>query len=57
MSSWTWDTGQSGGLPLIRLPTLGFDPVGSSPGEFAAQIKAEIGKWVKVIRDAGIKPL
>jgi len=40
-----------------RLATLGFDPVGSTPGEFAARIKSELATWTKVIRAAGIKPL
>ena len=31
-------------------------PVGSTPAEFAAHIKAELLKWGKVIRAAGIKP-
>jgi len=34
---------------------LGFEPVASSPEEFAAQIKADGAKWAKVIREAGIK--
>jgi hypothetical protein len=29
--------------------------VGSSPGTSAAKMKAEIAKWGKVIKDAGIK--
>jgi tripartite-type tricarboxylate transporter receptor subunit TctC len=47
---------------IVRLPdvqqalvTLGFSPVGSTPEAFAAQIKADIEKWSKVVRDAGIK--
>jgi tripartite-type tricarboxylate transporter receptor subunit TctC len=45
------------GLPDVQqvLATLGFSPVGSTPEEFAAQIKADIEKWSKVVRDAGIK--
>jgi tripartite-type tricarboxylate transporter receptor subunit TctC len=39
-----------------RAQTLGFEPVGNSPEEFAAQIKADGAKWAKVIREAGIKP-
>ena len=39
-----------------RLAELGYDPVASSPEEFAARIKREIGTWGKVIRDADIKP-
>ncbi len=38
-----------------RLAALGFSAVGSTPEEFAAQIKADIEKWSKVVRDAGIK--
>ena len=38
-----------------RLLAQGFEPVGSTPEEFAAYIKAEIAKWGKVIKAAGIK--
>jgi len=38
-----------------RAQVLGFEPVASSPEEFAAQIKADGAKWAKVIREAGIK--
>jgi tripartite-type tricarboxylate transporter receptor subunit TctC len=30
--------------------------VGSTPKEFATFLKAEMQKWSKVIKDAGIKP-
>ena len=45
------------GLPEMRerLATLGFEPVGNTPHEFAAQIRIEIAKWAKVIRAAGVK--
>jgi tripartite-type tricarboxylate transporter receptor subunit TctC len=39
-----------------RVTTLGFEPVGSTPAELAAQMKDDAVKWGKVIRDAGIKP-
>ena len=39
-----------------RLVNLGYEPVGSSPAEYAAQIRAEVAKWPKVIAAAGIKP-
>jgi tripartite-type tricarboxylate transporter receptor subunit TctC len=39
-----------------RLADLGYDPVASTPGEFAARIKAEIATWAQVIRSAHIKP-
>jgi tripartite-type tricarboxylate transporter receptor subunit TctC len=37
-----------------RLLQLGFDPVASTPGAFAAWIRTEIAKWAKVIRDSNI---
>ena len=37
------------------LRDLGYEPVGSSPREFAAYIKAEIAKWAKVIAAGKIK--
>ena len=38
-----------------RLATLGFEPVVSTPEEFASQIRVEIETWGKVIRAANIK--
>jgi len=37
-----------------RLTALGAEPVGSTPEEFTAFIKAEAAKWSRVIREAGI---
>jgi tripartite-type tricarboxylate transporter receptor subunit TctC len=37
-----------------KLATMGFDPVGSTPEEFARWIRTEIVRWGKVIRDAHI---
>ena len=34
----------------------GADPVGNSPEQFAAILKSEIAKWMKVVKAAGIKP-
>ena len=44
-------------LPDIkeRFAVLGLEPVTNTPEEFAAQIRREIAKWGKVIRDANIK--
>jgi tripartite-type tricarboxylate transporter receptor subunit TctC len=39
-----------------RLAAIGFEPVGSTPTEFDQYLKAEIGRWSKVIRDANIRP-
>ena len=48
---------------IVQLPDVtqrfqldGAEAVGISPQEFAAFLKAEMQKWSKVIRDAGIKP-
>ena len=48
---------------IVRLPNVaerfqldGAEPVGSTPKEFAAFLKAEMQKWSKVVKDAGIKP-
>jgi tripartite-type tricarboxylate transporter receptor subunit TctC len=38
-----------------KFAALGFDPVANTSDEFAAQIKIEIAKWGKVIKDANIK--
>ncbi len=38
-----------------RLGELGYDPVASTPEEFATRIKVEIETWAKVIRAAHIK--
>lgn len=37
-----------------RFAQLGLDTVGNSPDELAAVIKSDIGKWARVIKDAGI---
>ena len=37
-----------------KLDTLGFVPVASSPAEFADRIKAEMTRWDKVVKAAGI---
>ena len=44
-------------LPDVKekLAELGFEPVGNSPEEFAAQIRRELPKWAKVVREANIK--
>jgi tripartite-type tricarboxylate transporter receptor subunit TctC len=38
-----------------RLAALGYEPVASTPEDCAAQFRAEIAKWGKVIGEAGIK--
>ena len=38
-----------------RMATLGYDPLGDTPEESAAQLRMESAKWTKIIRGAGIK--
>ena len=38
-----------------RLLDLGAEPVGGTPEQFSAHIKAEITKWAKVIKDANVE--
>jgi tripartite-type tricarboxylate transporter receptor subunit TctC len=38
-----------------RLTTQGYDPLGNSPAEFAGYLRAEVGKWAKVVRDSGLR--
>ncbi len=40
---------------LQRLDQLGYEPIGGTPEQFAATIKADIAKYAKIIRQAGIK--
>ena len=39
-----------------RMSALGIDPIGSTPEEFAAYIKAERGKWIPLFRKIGLQP-
>ena len=38
-----------------RLTAAGFDPVGDSPAQFAAQLQAEHARWAALIRSRGIR--
>jgi tripartite-type tricarboxylate transporter receptor subunit TctC len=51
------DTVRAINAPDIRekLQTLGADPVGNTPEQYAAFMQNEITKWGKVIKAAGIK--
>ncbi len=37
------------------LTTIGGDPVGGTPEQFAADIKADIARWAKIVKDSGLK--
>jgi tripartite-type tricarboxylate transporter receptor subunit TctC len=39
-----------------RFVDQGVEPVGGTPAQFADQIKTEIQKWARVVKDAAIKP-
>jgi tripartite-type tricarboxylate transporter receptor subunit TctC len=38
-----------------RYATLGIKPVGNLPEEFGGQIRADLARWEKVVRQAGIR--
>jgi tripartite-type tricarboxylate transporter receptor subunit TctC len=39
-----------------KLTEMAFEPVGGTPAEFSAFVKADLARWAKVIHAAGIKP-
>jgi tripartite-type tricarboxylate transporter receptor subunit TctC len=51
------ETVQALANPVVkeRLAALGADPVGNTPEQFAAFVQAEIAKWAKVVKAAGLK--
>ena len=46
-------------LPEVkaRIQSDGAEPIGNTPEQYAAYVKSEIGKWAKVVKDAGIEIL
>jgi tripartite-type tricarboxylate transporter receptor subunit TctC len=38
------------------LAKTGSEPVGNTPEQFAARIKAEVTKWTRVVHESGIRP-
>jgi len=38
-----------------RLDALGYEPIGGTAEQFAATIKADIPKYAKIVKAAGIK--
>ncbi len=38
-----------------RMLDLGLEPVGSTPEDFAAFVKADIARWARVVKDAGVR--
>ena len=41
---------------IAQFDKQGMAPVGSQPAQFGEYLKAEIDRWAKVIKEAGIKP-
>ena len=39
-----------------RFDAQGLEIIGSSPEQFAAHLKAEIARWSKVVKAAGVRP-
>ena len=44
-------------LPEVKekLAAIGFEPIGTTPEEFATRIKVDVPKWAKIVREANIK--
>jgi tripartite-type tricarboxylate transporter receptor subunit TctC len=38
-----------------RLIDLGYDPIGGTPEEFADNLRTEMTKWAKIVKDTGIR--
>jgi tripartite-type tricarboxylate transporter receptor subunit TctC len=38
-----------------RYAVLGIEPVGNTPGEFAAQIREDLARWEKVVKQANVR--
>jgi len=38
-----------------RIGGMGYEVIASSPGELRAQVRAEVAKWSRVVKEAGIK--
>ena len=38
-----------------KLPDLNYEAAGGTPEEFGALIRAEISKWQRLVKEAGIK--
>jgi len=39
-----------------KMRVQGYEPVGGTPEQASDWMKAEVARWTKVIRDAGIQP-
>ena len=52
------DIGRALQMPDVqkRLVAAGYDPMKSSPADFAALLKSEVPKWAKVVKESGARP-
>jgi len=41
---------------VAKMRELSYEPIGGTPEEASARIKADVARWTKAIRDAGIEP-
>jgi tripartite-type tricarboxylate transporter receptor subunit TctC len=37
-----------------RFASIGFEPIGSTPAQFATRLKSESAEWARVVREARI---
>jgi tripartite-type tricarboxylate transporter receptor subunit TctC len=47
-------------VPLPGVPegpdvSIGGDPIGNTPEQFAAEIREDISRWSKIVKDTGLK--
>jgi tripartite-type tricarboxylate transporter receptor subunit TctC len=47
--------GEHGAGAAGRFASLGVQPVGDTPEQFGAVIRADLARWSKVIKSAGVK--
>ena len=40
----------------VKFNAQGVDVIGSTPEQFAAHLREQSARWVKVVRDAGVTP-
>jgi tripartite-type tricarboxylate transporter receptor subunit TctC len=38
-----------------QISSIGIDPLGSTPDEFAAFLRKEIPRWKEIVQEAGVK--
>jgi tripartite-type tricarboxylate transporter receptor subunit TctC len=41
---------------VAQMRELSYEPIGGTPEQASARIKADVARWTKAIHDAGIEP-